>query len=117
MQRQTKQKGNFSSYVYKTGCDAAKFQNQYLKSFPSLMRPSVIVTRTTATIFLTICLLELMVFNLIANYAHGVNASASILLLLFGLIFYFLLLTHKHKKMPESDKNGNTLLVPLPFSL
>jgi hypothetical protein len=81
------------------------------------MRPSVIVTRTTATIFLTICLLELMVFNLIANYAHGVNPSASILVLLFGLIFYFLLLTHKHKKMHESDKNGNSSYAVGAFTL
>ena len=93
--------------ILKDGCKAAAFQEGILSHHGYLMRPRVIVTRTNAAIFITFCLAQLLIFNMIANYVRGVNASLSLILTLFTFLLMFMRVTFKHQKIEEVDHLGN----------
>ena len=71
----------------------------------------VIVTRTTASLFITIATAELLIFNAIANYSGkgSVNASSAVMILFAGLMFYFFSMMHKHEKKSENAPAQNGL--------
>lgn len=87
------------SVILKMGCKAASFQERILGKYKSWLRPRVIVTRTYAAIFITFCLAQLLIFNMIANYVRGVNASMSLVLTFFAFLLMFMRVTFKHQKI------------------
>ena len=95
------------SVILKEGCKAASFQERILGQYKDWLRPRVIVTRTYAAIFITFCIAQLLIFNMIANYVRGVNASMSLVLTLFAFLLMFMRVTFKHQKIEENDKLGN----------
>jgi hypothetical protein len=54
--------------VYERGCKATMFNQKALSVFPPLLRPCIIITRTVASLFVSIAIVELIIFNAIANY-------------------------------------------------
>ncbi|MFB1020855.1 MAG: hypothetical protein QMC37_11540, partial [Flavobacteriales bacterium] len=88
--------------VYEHGCKATMFNQKALGVFPPLLRPCIIITRTVASLFVSIAIVELIIFNAIANYVKGINAGSSLIVLFFGMLFHLCVLTFKFKK-PAHD--------------
>jgi hypothetical protein len=95
-----------TSYLMDTGCHAAAYQAKYFrKSSMWLFRPNIILTRTTASLVIAIASIELFLFNAIANYLGegSVNAFASLVIILQGVLFHFYTTAHKYRKNSDSD--------------
>jgi hypothetical protein len=88
--------------VYEHGCKATMFNQGMLSKYPTLLRPCIIITRTVASLFVSIAIVELIIFNAIANYVKGINAGSSLIVLFFGMLFHLCVLTFKFKK-PAHD--------------
>ena len=92
--------------VYEHGCKASMFHQTALSVFPPLLRPCIIITRTVASLFVSIAIVELIIFNAIANYVKGINAGSSLIVLFFGMLFHLCVLTFKFKK---AEKDGHMI--------
>lgn len=84
--------------VFTHGCKATMFNQGMLSKYPTLLRPCIIITRTVASLFVSIAIVELVIFNAIANYVKGINAGSSLVVLFFGILFHLCVITFKFKK-------------------
>jgi hypothetical protein len=102
--------------VYTHGCKATMFNQGTLSKYPTLLRPCIIITRTVASLFVSIAIVELIIFNAIANYVKGINAGSSLIVLFFGILFHLCVLTFKFKKT-ESDTRRRYFFAAIPVLL
>jgi len=80
-------------------CQAARFRVKNIWA----LHPRIIVTRTSASLAITLAVAELVVFNAIANYtaSGSVNASSALLILFAVIMFHFFTMSHKFMKVGE----------------
>jgi hypothetical protein len=88
-----------SAYTLNESCKERMLSTKYSWA----LLPRIIVTRTTASLVVTLALAQIIIFNAIANYSGSgtVNASAALLIFFAGIMFHFYTMSHKFMKYAE----------------